>query len=365
MRILRNYILKEFLGPFFVSLAVLSLVMLLGNLIRLADLIINKGVDLFSVAKLFAFLIPSLLTYTLPIAVVVAVLLSLGRLSSDNEIIALRTSGINILHLIIIPLLIVGLILSLILVVFNDRVVPYTHFASRRTLSSIGIQSPAAALEAGTFISSFDKYIIFIYRIDGNQLHQVRIYEPQGPDRPCRTIVAKRGEFVCFPEQKMVKLKLINGTSDELDPRNPTEFYKLNFKTLFLNLNLAETEEEEIQNKPKDMTLEEIKLQINRFKASGIEISPLITELHKRIALAFSVIVFILLGASLAMLTHRREKSINFSMAFGIIGIYYLLLLGANALSLQGYLMPALAMWLPNLILGIVGLFLIVKICVY
>ncbi len=365
MKILRNYILKEFLGPFFVSLAVLSLVMLLGNLVRLADLIINKGVDLFSVAKVFAFLIPSLLTYTLPIAVLVAILLSVGRLSSDNEIIALRTSGINILHLIIIPLLIVGLILSLILVILNDRIVPYAHFASRRTLSSIGIQRPAAALEAGTFINSFDKYIIFIYRIDGNQLHQIRIYEPQSPGKPCRTIVAKRGEFVSFPDRKMVKLKLINGTSDELDPHNPTEFYKLNFKTLFLNLNLAETEEKELQKKPKDMTLEEIKLQINRFRASGVETPPLITEFHKRIALAFSVVVFVLLGASLAMLTHRREKSINFSMAFGITGIYYLLLLGTNALSLQGYLMPALAMWLPNLILGIVGIFLVIKICVY
>ncbi len=365
MKILRNYILKEFLGPFFVSLVVLTLVMLLGNLIRLADLIINKGVDLASVAKLFVFLVPSLLTYTLPIAVLVAIFLSLGRLSTDNEIIALRTSGVSVLHLIIIPLLIVGLILSLILIVCNDRIVPYAHFASRRTLSSIGIKSPAAALEAGTFINSFDKYIIFIYHIDGNRLNQVRIYEPQTEDRPCRTIVAKRGEFVSIPEKGMVELKLIDGTSDEPDPGDPTKFYKLNFKTLFLNLNLAKAEEDEIQKKPKDMTFKEINDQIDEFKVSGIEISPLITELHKRIALAFSVISFILLGSSLAMLTRRREKSINFTMSFGITGIYYLLLLGANALSLQGYLMPALAMWLPNLILGIIGLFLVVKICVY
>ena len=365
MKILRNYIVKEFLGPFFVSLSVLTLVMLLGNLVRLADLIINKGVDLLSVAKLFGFLIPSLLTYTLPIAVLVAILLSLGRLSSDNEIIALRASGINILNLIIVPLLIIGLILSLILVFLNDRIVPYAHFASRQTLSSIGIKSPAAALEPGTFINSFDKYIIFIYHIEGNMLYQVRIYEPQSDDKPCRTIVAKEGEFVSLPEQKMVKLKLVNGTSDELDPSDPTKFYKLNFKTMFLNLNLAKVKKGEIQKKPKDMTFKEIGYQLKKFKSSGIELFPLITELHKRIALAFSVIVFILLGSGLAMLTSRREKSINFSMAFGITGIYYLLLLGANALSLQGYLMPALAMWLPNLFFGIIGLFLLVKICVY
>ena len=365
MKILRNYILKEFMGPFFVSLAALTMVMLMGNLIRLADMIINKGVDLYSVAKLFGFLIPSLLTYTLPIAVLVAILLSLGRLSSDNEIIAIRTSGISILRLVIIPLLIVGLILSLILVILNDCFVPYAHFASRRTLSSIGIRNPAAALEAGTFINSFDKYIIFIYHIDGNQLHQVRIYEPREDNKPCRTIVAKRGEFICLPEKKMVKLKLLEGTSDEPDPSNPTKFYKLNFKTLFLNLNLAKTQKGKIQKKPKDMTLNEINHQIEQYKASGIEIFPLITEMHKRVALAFSVIVFILLGVPLAMITRRREKSINLSIAFVIIGTYYLILLGANALALQGHLPPELAMWLANLIFGTVGLSLLIKICAY
>lgn len=365
MRILRSYILKEFFGPFFVSLAVLSLVMLLGNLIRLADLIINKSVDLLSVAKLFTFLVPALLTYTMPIAVLVAILLSLGRLSSDNEIVAIRASGVSILRLIIIPLLIVGLILSLILVVFNDRIVPYVHFASRRTLNSIGVKNPAAALEAGTFINAFDKYVLFIYHIDGNQLHQVRIYEPQPEDKPCRTIIAKRGEFVSLEDKKMVKLKLINGTSDELNPSNPTKFYKLNFKTLFLNLNMAESRQGEIDKKPKDMTFRELDQEITKFQTAGIETFPLIAELHKRIALAFSVIVFILLGTSLAMLTRRREKSINFSLAFGIAGIYYLLLLAGNALALQGYLWPALAMWLPNLILGIIGLYLAIKICAY
>jgi LPS export ABC transporter permease LptF len=365
MKILRSYILKEFFGPFFVSLAALTLVMLLGNLVRLADLIINKGVDIFSVSKLFIFLMPALLTYTLPLAVLVAVLLCIGRLSSDNEIIAMRASGVSVLRLIIIPLLTVGLILSLILFIFNDQIIPYAHFASRRTLGSIGIKNPAAAFEAGTFINAFDKYIIFVYRIEGNKLYQVRIYEPQPDNKPCRTIVAKEGEFVSLPEKRMVKLKLIDGTSDEPDLNNPGRFYKLNFQALFLNLSLAETDKDEIRKKPKDMTFEEIKQKIKKFKASGIEIFPLLTDLHKRFALAFSVIIFILLGCGLAMLTRRREKSINFSIAFVVAVIYYLLLLGANALSLQGYLSPTLAMWLPNIILGAAALLLIVKVCAY
>ena len=83
MKILRNYFLKEFIGPLFLALGLLTFVMILGNLVKIADLVIRKGVDIYSVTKLFLFLMPYLLTYTIPIASLVAVLLALGRLSSD------------------------------------------------------------------------------------------------------------------------------------------------------------------------------------------------------------------------------------------------------------------------------------------
>ncbi|MFA6384533.1 MAG: LptF/LptG family permease, partial [Candidatus Omnitrophota bacterium] len=179
MKILRNYVLKEFIGPLLGSLLVLTFVMILGNLVKIADLVINKGVDLWSVVKLFLYMMPALLTYTLPIATLIAVLLSLGRLSGDNEIVTMRASGINLFH-IVLPLMVTGLILSLVLLIFNDRLVPYAHFAQRKTLVEVGTKNPAAALEPGIFINSFDKYILFIYSIEGNKLNNIRIYEPQG-----------------------------------------------------------------------------------------------------------------------------------------------------------------------------------------
>ena len=96
MKILRNYFLREFISPLFMALGVLTFVMILGNLIKIAELVINKGVDIINVSKLFIYMIPFLLTYTLPIATLTAVLLSLGRLSSDNEIVAIRASGVPV-----------------------------------------------------------------------------------------------------------------------------------------------------------------------------------------------------------------------------------------------------------------------------
>ena len=364
MKILRTYILGEFFGPFIMSLLVLTFVLLLGHLMKFVELIINKGVPLMMVLKLFLTLVPYLLSYTLPIALLSAVLLSFGRLSSDNEIIAIRTGGINMFRLIF-PFWILGIILSLFAVMLNDRVIPKSHFAFRKAIVDVGVKNPAAALEAGTFITSFEKYVLFIYHINNNKLSGIRIYEPQ-EGKPTRTIVAKRGEFISFPEKMMVKLKLIDGTSDEPDPSNPSNFYKLNFKTYFMNMDLGKGASGKIvDKKPKDMTIRELKIEMAKFDPIGIDILPLITDLHKRIAMAVSCFIFILLGAPLAIITRQRARAINFGLSFLIVGVYYLLLMGAEALSLQGIIAPGLSMWLPNIILGAAGLFLTLRVCAY
>jgi lipopolysaccharide export system permease protein len=367
MKILRNYFLKEFVGPLFLSLGVLSFVMVVvGNLQKIADLVINKGVDIFSVVKIFLLMTPYIVTYALPISVLIAVLISLGRLSSDNEIIAIRSSGVNLFSLIA-PLLILGLILSLGLVIFNDKAASYAHYAYRKTLIEVGIKNPTAAFEEGVFINSFQKYVLFIYRVDQrkNKLYNVRIYEPQ-ENKPTRTIIAKSGEFITDREKNIVKLKLVDGTSDEPDPDNPTNFFKLNFKTYFMNLNLAAAKKQgNIEKKYKEMTIQELSTEIEKLKKTNIDATPLIVEVNEKITLAFSCFIFVLLGSSLAMITRRREKSINIGIAVLIIAIYYPMLIGCEALGIQGVVPAQLAMWIPNALFGLTGAILTLKLCAF
>jgi lipopolysaccharide export system permease protein len=361
MKILRTYILKELFGPFIFSLLVFTFVLLMGNLIKLAELVIAKGVELVAVAKLFLYLIPYLLTYTLPMALLTSILLSFGRLSSDNEVTAMKASGVS-LYRIIPSLVIIGIIFSLASIILNDRVLPKAHFASRRTLTEIGVRSPAAYLEPGTFIKSFANYIIFIYGIEGNKLTNVRIYEPQGESKSTRTIVANRGEFVPLVEKKIVKLKLIDGTSDEPDPKVPNKFYKLNFKNYYLTLNLLEQSGSTVEKKPRDMTIIELKNEAKKLRSDNIDPAPLFTEIHRKISLSFASLVFILIGFPLGVIAKREEKSIGFGIALLVILIYYLLLLAGEALALRGILKPHISMWAPDFLLGIAGIFLIWRI---
>jgi len=367
MRILRNYLLKEFVVPLILVMCVLGFVItLIGTLGDIANQVINRGVDILSLLKLLVLMTPYMFTYALPIALLVATLLAFGRLSGDNEIVAIRASGINLFQLAA-PLLTLGLILSLVLVIFNNQISSYAHFAYRKTLMDIGIKNPTAAFEEGVFINSFQKYIIFIYNVDHkkNRLNNVRIYEPQGEDKPTRTIVARSGEFITDSVKNTVKLKLMDGTSDEPDPESPTNFYKLNFKTYFMNLMLAQAKDKKkLTKKPKEMTIQELRQEIDKLKKEGIDPTPNVIKITEKLTLAFSAFVFILLAIPMGIITRRREKTINLGIAVLIMAIYYPLFIGCEALGMEGILNPGFAMWIPNILFGAIGAFLTFKLCV-
>jgi lipopolysaccharide export system permease protein len=351
--------MNEFLLTFGLCLVIFTFVLVMGNVIKLAELVIAKGVDLIYVLKLFGYLTPYLLSYSVPMAVLTATLLCFGRLSSDNEITAMRASGIN-LYRISAPAIIIGLALSLGLFFLNDKVLPYSHYQSRRVLADIGIKKPTAFLESGTFIKNFKDYIIFIYEIKGNRLKDIRIYQPQ-KDRPVRTIIAKRGEFSVRPHEGVIKLRLYNGSSDEPDFDNPTRFFKLRFKIYEVTLNLKDFISK-IDKKPKDMTIAEIKQQMAELKQESIEdTNALKVEMYKKSSLAFSALAFVLLGIPLGITSRRSERSVGFGISLGVIIVYYAFAIACESLSLKGRFNPAFAMWIPNGLLILSGLFMMYK----
>ena len=151
MRLIRAYLLREMLQPTGMALILFTFILLVGNLVKLADLLINKGVPVFSILQMFSLLIPTLLSHTVPMAVLTGTLLAFGRLSGDREILAMRTSGIS-LWAIAAPVLVVAVICSPGLTPITDRIVPWSHYATRQLLADIGISNPTAFMEPGTFI---------------------------------------------------------------------------------------------------------------------------------------------------------------------------------------------------------------------
>jgi lipopolysaccharide export system permease protein len=352
MRTLRIYVLREHASPFFVTLAGLTAVLLIGNIIKFAELVIAKGVSIFDILRLIIYLIPYMLSFTVPMACLISIILSFGRLSSDYELIAMRASGVAPIRLVY-PMLLVGLVISALLLIVNDRLVPASHLAFRRQLKAIGIKQPTAYLEAGTFIKEFSPYVIFVYQVEGQRLYNVRIYEPQ-PNGPTRTIIADRGEFTRLANKRGVELKLYDGTVDEWDPLRPGSFYKTTFITYTMTLR-SEDDPDKVGAKLKEMTFKELTLEREQLRQEGVDPLPVSLELHRKIASSFAVVVFVAIGLALGLRFHHHERLMSFVWILGVFMCYYLGTVGMNAIGLKGWLPPWAVMWMPNMVGAVVG----------
>jgi len=357
MRILRYYIIKDFLASFFFSLISITFVMLLGNLIKISDMVINKGIPILVALKAFLFFIPYLLEFTLPLASLLGTLLSIGRVSADNELIPIRNAGVSLFR-IFDGFLIIGIICSLFLIFMQNKVIPELHYKSRALLKSVAQKNIYSLIEPGVFIDSFPGYILYVGDLKGNKMKNVIIYEIQ-KEKPSRTTVAQRGEFIS--EDNTIKIKLEQGFRDEVNPKDPTKFYRLNFKVMFTTIAIPKDLPDSVARNPRDYTLKELKKEIAGFNAKGIPSLPYVIEYHRKISFSLSVLVFIILGFAVAISINQREKSVNFTIAFMAAGVYYLLSLLGESLALKGVVPPPVGVWIPNVIMSSIGLFFYFK----
>lgn len=358
MRIIYRYLLKELAGPFFTSLFVTTAILAAGNIVQTVDMVVNKGVDIIQVAKIFLFFLPYVLIFTIPISVLSAVLLGFGRLSGDNEITALRTSGVS-LWAMMLPVMVAGLIVSLFNIPLNDKILPQSEYCARKLIKQVGAQNPTALLEPGVFVKGFKDYIVFIHGISGQRLSNIRIYQPC-ENGPTRTIIAEKGEIISEPAEKSVKLKLENGTADELSPENPGDFYKLTFKEYYMTLDLDKNADaENVGKKAREKSIRELRQEIADIKGKDNRDVPLRIEIHKKLALAFSNFVFVLIGIPLAITTHRREKFIGFGLAMVLFMLYWGIMLTGIAFAIRFIVPPWAGVWSADaILLAIAGVML-------
>ncbi|HEC69667.1 MAG TPA: YjgP/YjgQ family permease [Candidatus Omnitrophica bacterium] len=352
MKIIRKYFLKEFLSNFFLSLLGITLLMILGNLIKLSDMIVRKGIESASAFKLFLCYIPYLLEFSLPLSVLLATLLTMGRASAENEIISLKTSGISLFK-ILSSFLVLGLITSLLSIILQDRVIPQAHFASRKIVKKIAKDNPLSFIEPGVFIDEFKDFVLFTRDVEENTLKKVFIYELK--EDSSNLIYAEKGDFVV--ENEILKIKLQDGFIE-----GPQMQYRIHFKTHFMHLPI-EKKGNSISKKPADMTLKELEEEIKTLRKKDLDPLPLEAEFHKKISISFSSLVFVLLGFGAGGLVKHKEKSINFGICFLSALGYYLLSLLGETLVLKEILPVYLGIWLANLILLTTGVALTLKVC--
>ena len=356
-KIIDRYIFKEIAFPFVIILFVLTFVLLMGKILQIMDLFINKDVSFFSIAKIFIFLLPSFMLFTIPIALLISILIAIGRLSSDNEITALKTSGISLMQMYY-PVAIASLITFIFTIIISYFIVPQSNFATKRLLFNVLQQNASIGIKEKVFNDDFKGFLIYAEKISANKnymegvvVSDKRIIGEQN------TIFAKKAFLVSDPESMIVKLKLEDGSIHTVSS-NLKNYRKIDFKSydIKLDLSAALANFDESAKSSKDMTMSELLKEMKKPGINEKENRELAVEVHKKFSIPLSCIFFGIIALPLGIRSHRSVKSRGFAVGLIVVTFYYLLRIGGEALAEIGYLSIAIGVWTPNILFALIGI---------
>ncbi|HNS72661.1 MAG TPA: LptF/LptG family permease, partial [bacterium] len=210
MYTLWRYIIKEHIGPFFFAICVITLVFVLNLVFRELPRILSRGLELLLVLEFFALNMAWIVALAVPMAVLVAALMAFGRLAGDNEIVAMKASGVSVLRMIT-PVLICAAGLALFLIWFNNSVLPDFNHRARLLASDIARKRPTLSLEAGVIYRDLPNYTLLVQHIietpDTAFVDSVYIDDNSNPNSST-FITADRGKIYLNPRNGQLSIIL-------------------------------------------------------------------------------------------------------------------------------------------------------------
>ncbi len=424
MKILYRYVFREHVGPFFFGLSVIMFILVMDFILEVLNMIIGKGLNAFIILQVFVLNLAWMLALAVPMAVLVATLMAFGRLSQDNEITALKASGVSIYRLVL-PALVASVVMAVGMAFFNDRVLPELNHHARLLMTDIHQKRPTWNLKENVFIDDIPGYNILIKKIDphSSDVRGVTIYDLKKRRLP-RTIIAEKGRVEFTPDGNTLIFRLFNGEIHEIDEKEPQRYRRITFdkQTIYIHdigsrlirsqsdyrtdrektaaqmmedVRKSEAEvagatqkirqvatlawEKVTKNEPSEDTLsgetivldrliKENRIALNEILSAKQDvknkrrfINSLMVEVHKKFALAAACIAFVLLGAPLGVMAKKGGMAVGLGLSLGFFVLYWAFLIGGEELA-DRQLIPAFwAMWSANILIGGAGLYILVK----
>jgi LPS export ABC transporter permease LptG/LPS export ABC transporter permease LptF len=374
-----RYIIKEIIPPFFIGLLLTTFVLLMNQILQLSEIFITRGVPLRAALEILFYLIPSILAFTLPMAVLMGTLGGLSRLSTDSEVMAFKTLGISYTRLLR-PVLFFSLLGWLLTSYFALYLAPQFNYKMDQTLTRSVLTRIQFRIHPREFNESIPDTVIFIQGVSQErEWENIFVYFSEPRDEP-RVISAERGRLNFYPEMKRAILELYDGTLHSYSPSD-TEKYGV---TTF------EKNEEEIdmdsffitaseQKRVREKNIQELFTDIKIIKQDLVKLSQekeeseqkayaferrrrnyisYCVEIHRKFALPFVCLIFGILGLPLGASTRKGGRTSGFTISIGIILVYYILITAGEQIAMDGKLSPWLGMWGPNIFLFLAALYL-------
>lgn len=351
IRKLDRYIASEVAIPMLLGLTVFTLMLLSGRALKLAELVVNKGVPLGDIGLLLMYILPSFMIFTLPLAFLLGVLLGVGRLSVDSEAIAIKAAGISLFSLLR-PVMTLAIGAALVTALLTFVALPPSYGAFRDRLFELARSQATLGLQPGVFNQDFNGLTLYANGIDEQtqQLSKLFIADQRDAQRSS-VITASSGRILSDPVQRHLVLRLDRGVIHRQAPAG-SDYQLVRFSTydIHLDVDASLSTQKKRKKKTKEMSLSELS-QFGQQSDNPVYRA----EFHRRFALPFAPLVLALVGIPLALRNHRSGKGAGFSVALLVFLGYYLLTSLAETLVESSVLPAVVAMWLPNTLYLLAG----------
>jgi lipopolysaccharide export system permease protein len=350
------YIFKEIPPPFLVGMGTFTFVLLMGRFLKLAEMVVEKGVPFGDVLWMVLYLLPSFWLYTIPMALLLAILLAFGRLSGDSEVTAMKSCGISLYGMLPPPLLF-SLFACLGCLWVTVYAVPWGNSSFKKLLIDVAQASAGVVIKEKVFNDAFPGMVIYAddFSPKGQTMAGVVIHDERDPREPS-TIFAKSGALLTDPRAHSIEFHLNDGSIHR--STDGGNYRLVDFKEYNLRVALAKPNNQD--KGEAEMTLDElIRPKGRRFTPK--ELLSMKLEYHSRLALPFSCLVFTLLAMPLGIQNRRSGKAAGFSLSIGVLLLYYIALSAFKTLGERLILPPMAACWAPNLLFLVLALYLFYK----
>lgn len=361
MRILDRYALQEFTSPFLACVAGFTVMLLSSILYELTELIVSGKMPIGMVLRLLAYKLPSVVVVTLPAGALFAALLSLGRFAKDSELTVMRVTGSSFRRLVL-PVVCAAAIISVFTYFLNETVVPATNHRAEDLYRRAMFNDALTQVDANVFLRAPEGRTVYVGEVNraARRMSHILIFEPadtaHGSENSAfpALITAREGTY------SDAAWHLEHGVRRTLDADGYV-LQEAGFDVLDVPMAGADQLFGE-QKTTEEMTRRELGEHIRLFQASGIDVRRFVVDYHMKLALPLAALIWVLVAAPMAVPSARAGRFFGVVVSIAVAFIYYVAVGLFRSLGGSGVLPPELAAWLPNILFGILGMTLLVRV---
>ena len=349
-----RYLVRETVGPFLLALAGLVLFILLNVILSLSYLMVDRGIGLMTFLRLILYRVPAILVLAVPMAALFATFLGLGRLGHDREIMAFESIGIP-LRRILLPLLIAATFVAGLDFALYNWGVPAAEASFQSEFRGIIFSQGAPRITANEFFKGPEDQFFYVrrYDTDSGSMHDVFIYDITGrvfpqADTSVTILTAQEGQWA-DPMLELMGGRIYGFNLDgEL-------VYSGEFESLAIPMEQSIEQVFARSKTPSEMGIGELLGRIRAARSNAQRTNEYIVELHLKLSLPLTTVIFVLLGGAVSLIFGTRSRAIGIVISLALVGVFQGLLFLTQTFGQRGVIDPALAPWIPNIVFGILG----------